>query len=833
MIGQTISHYKILEKLGEGGMGVVYKAEDTRLDRRVAIKFLPPHLQADPDAKTRFIHEAKAASALEHPNICAIYEIDETPDRQMYMVMPSYDGQSLQDRVNDGPVSVDEALEFVEQVASGLAKAHARGIVHRDIKPGNIFVTEDGHIMILDFGLAKLVGQTKVTKTGTTVGTVSYMSPEQAQGEEIDAGSDVFSLGVVLYQLLTGHLPFAAEQEAAILYKIMNEEPAPLATHRADLVEGFQRVVDKALAKDREMRYQDASELQEDLQRVRGGKEVALVRRFSRKARHALVTAVVGVGIIAAGFLIYSRGLDGDNKQGMPSASPKSIAVLPFTNLSGDPENEYFSDGITEDILTQLSKIADLTVISRTSIMRYKNTDKTLREIGEELGVATILEGSVRRSGDRVRIVGQLIDAKRDKHLWANTYDRDLKDVFEVQSDVAIQIAGALEAEFSPEEQERIEKKPTGDLAAYDYYLRGREYALRYTKEDNERAIGLYQEALSLDPNYALAYAGIASAYSQRFFRFGFAPAWVDSGIAVAERSLSIDPDLALAHLALGNAYFGKGWHRKAIERYHQAIEINPNYAAAVGNIGGAYLELGETAEGFRWYKRAMALNPTSAVNAITIASNYGDIGDYARAEQWLHRALQIAPGHSAAEFMLGYMSLLQGNDRQALEQIDEALLKYPDNVIGLGYAGRIALYSGRDPDARRYCEKLIGLAPEGHDGRTANIQLSYLLWKTGEKDEARKRLRDILASLENEVANGHDDMRIRREIASTYAVQGDAEEACKWLQKAVDAAVVNIQSISMDPLFDDLRDVPRFKEVVAQLETKVAEIRVEIEAME
>jgi non-specific serine/threonine protein kinase len=833
MIGKTISHYEILEKLGEGGMGVVYKALDTKLDRHVAIKFLPHHLQADPDAKTRFIHEAKAASALEHPNICSIYEIDETPDHQMYMVMPSYDGQSLQDRIEDGPVSVDEALEYVEQVASGLAKAHARGIVHRDIKPGNIFVTEDGHIMILDFGLAKLAGQTKITKTGTTVGTVMYMSPEQAQGGEIDASSDVFSLGVVLYQLLTGHLPFVAEQEAAILYKIMNEDPAPLATHRDDLVEGFQRVIDKALAKDREERYRDASELLNDLQRVRGGRDVALVRRLSRKARRALVTAAVGLGVIAAGFLIYSQVLDGDKNQAMPSVSPKSIAVLPFTNLSGDPENEYFSDGITEDILTQLSKIADLTVISRTSIMRYKNTEKSLREIGTELGVATILEGSVRRSEGRVRIVGQLIDARSDKHIWAETYDRDLKDVFEVQSDVAKQIAVALEAEFSPEEKERIEKTPTGDLAAYDYYLKGREYALRFTKQDNERAIELYQRALSLDPNYALAYAGISLCYSNRYFQHGFSSAWRDSAIAVADKALSIDPDLAQAHLAMGNAYYSKGWHRKAIESYTRVIEIDPNSASAVHNIGGAYQELGETAEGFRWYKKSMVLNPTSAYTATTIARGYGEIGDYSKAEWWLHRALQIAPDHSEAEFVLGYMSLLQGNDSHALEQIEKALSKYPDNVNGLAEAGRVALYSGQDAEARGYAEKLIGLAPEGHDGRAANIRLSYLLWKAGEKDEARKKLRDILASLEDEIAIGHDDTLIRREVASTYAVQGNSDKACEGLQKAFDAGFVSIGDLSMDPIFDNLRDDACFKEIMAQLQTKVDKIRKEIEAME
>jgi protein kinase/serine/threonine-protein kinase len=652
------------------------------------------------------------------------------------------------------------------------------------------------------------------------------MSPEQAQGGEIGASSDVFSLGVVLYQLLTGRLPFKAEQEAAVLYKIMNEDPAPLAMHRDDLGEGFQRVVDKALAKDREARYRDASELLADLQRLRSGKEVALVRRLSCKARLA-VQASVGLSVIAIGFLMYSRLIDSGSP--LASASAKSIAVLPFTNLSDDPENEYFSDGITEDILTQLSKIGDLTVISRTSIMRYKDTDKSLQQIGEELGVGTILEGSVRRSGDRVRIVGQLIDARSDKHLWAETYDRDLTDIFEVQSDVAKQIALALEAELSPPERERIDRRPTGDLVAYDYYLKGREYFLRYSKEDNERAFELYRKALSLDPDYALARAGISSVYVQRYFRFGFAKSWVDSAIAVAEDALAIDPDLAEAHVALGNAYFGKGWHRRAIEPYKRAIEINPNYAVAVANIGGAYAELGETVEQFRWYKRSMALDPTRAYTATLIGQGYGIIGDYAQAEQWFHRALRIAPDASEAEFMLDYMKLLQGKKGQALDHVEETLLKYPD------YAGRIALYSGLDAKAKEYFEKLIDLAPKGHDGRTASIWLSHLLWKAGEEEDARKRLSDILADLEDEVASGHDDMRIRREIASVYALQGDSEKACEWLQKAVDAgsANVNVRDLEMDPVFASLRENAQFQEIVAKVDNKRAEIRREIESME
>jgi len=833
MIGKTVSHYEILEKLGEGGMGVVYKALDTKLDRHVAIKFLPHRLQSDPETKKRFIHEAKAASALEHPNICAVHEIGETPDGEMYMVMPSYDGHNLQDRINEGSVSADDALDFATQIASGLAKAHEVGIIHRDIKPGNIYITKDGHVKILDFGLAKLMDQTKVTKTGTTVGTVLYMSPEQAQGAEIDASSDVFSLGVVLYQLLTGRLPFVAEQEAAVLYKIMNEDPVPLASHRDDLGQGFQRVVDRALAKDRKARYQDASELLDDLRRLRSGKEVALVRRLSHRARAAII-ASVGLSVIAVGFLTYSWLIESD--QPVASTSAKSIAVLPFKNLSGDPDNEYFSDGITEDILTQLSKIADLTVISRTSVMRYKDTDKSLREIGKELGVGTILEGSVRREGDRVRIVGQLIDARSDKHLWAERYDRELKDIFKVQSDVAMQIAMALEAELSPQERDRIEKTPTGDLRAYDYYLKGREYVLRYTKEDNERALELYQRALSIDPDYALAYAGIATVHGQRVFRFGFTATWLDSAIVEAEKALSIDPDLAEAHVALGNAYWGKGWLRKALESYRQALEINPNYAAAVGNIGGIYSLLGETAEGFRWLKRSLALKPTDFQTPYGIAVTYIDIGDYAKARKWLHRTLEIAPHFVTAELDLIVVDMMVSNDRQALfEQYERVRSRHPDHVEALAQAGRVALFLGRYAQAREYFEELVELAPGSHQARYANIRLGYLQHKIGETNEARKKLGASLSSLEDELDQGSANPPVLYDVAVIHAAQGEKQEACEWLQKAIDAGYMGVPMPppAMDPLFENLRDDACFKVIMAQLQAKENKIRKEIEAME
>jgi serine/threonine protein kinase/Flp pilus assembly protein TadD len=825
MIGRTISHYKILQKLGGGGMGVVYKAEDTQLKRTVALKFLPPEMSLDEDSKTRFVREAQAASALDHPNICTIHEIGETPEGQMFICMAYYEGETLKKKIAQGLLAVDDSVNIARKIARGLSKAHGEGMVHRDIKPANLMMTNEGVVKIVDFGLAKLAGRTKVTKTGTTVGTLAYMSPEQTKGEEIDARSDIFSLGVVTYELLTGHLPFRGEHEAAVSYAVVNEDPIAPRVLRPAIPEALERVVMRCLEKDPEKRFQSAEEVAAELGKMRSHGAKPKSRLGYRWWAIAGAAAIV----LIAGVLGLSRWLLGDRTP----LNAKSIAVLPFKNLSDDPANEYFSDGITEDILTQLSKIADLTVVSRTSVMSYKNTEKKLREIGKELGVATILEGSVRRSDDRVRIVSQLIDAQSDKHLWAETYDRELADIFEIQSDVAGKIAAALEVKFSPKERERIKQRPTGDLAAYDYYLQGREYLRRYNRQDNERAIGLFHKALEIDPNYALAYAGIAGAYSQRVHRFGFADAWVDSAIAVAEKALSIDPDLAEAHVALGNAYFSKGWFRKALEPYRRAIEIKPNHYSAVNNIGVVHGYLGETVEQLRWYKKSMVLDPTNGATPNNIAVVYKQIGDYAKAEQWYQRALEIEPDYSRAEFRLSYVYLMQGKDRQALGQIEKALSKYPDNVWGLQVAGDVTLFLGRDAQAKAYFEKLAELVPESNEGRYANIHLGYLLWKAGEKDEARKRLSRSLTLLREESEQGSKDRYVLYDIASIHAAQGEKAEACEWLQKSIDAGYRDVRSLSMDPLFEALHDDARFKEMIAQLQTKVDEIRKEIEAMD
>ncbi|HEY4643370.1 MAG TPA: protein kinase, partial [Bacteroidota bacterium] len=583
MIGQTISHYKILEKLGEGGMGVVYKAEDIKLKRTVALKFLPHHLTSTKEEEARFLQEAQAAATLNHPNVCTIFAVEEH-EGQQFIAMEYVDGVTLRQRMENAPLKLNQAISYAVQVGEALQEAHNKGIVHRDIKADNIMVNAKNQVKVMDFGLAKLKGSLKLTRSSSTVGTLAYMAPEQVQGGEVDARSDNFSFGVVLYEMLTGRTPFRGEHDAAMMYSIINEEPEPLERYLSESSPELQRILSRALEKDPDDRYQSAADMVSELRRLqkqtsrvsrkpleemKTSQTPASVEREPRapaveeqpeevkkipagiptptgKARiiaySGIALAVLAVGALAVNLLFF--------RTEAVRADKKSIAVLPFKNLSEEKESEFFSDGITEDIITQLSKIGDLRVISRTSVMRYKESDKSIRDIGKELGVATILEGSVRRAGNQVRIVAQLIDASNDEHLWADTYDRELTQIFAIQSDIAQKIASSLKAKLTSSQKQQIEKKPTENLDAYTFYLKGREYYYRYHKQENENAVQLFKNALDLDPNYALAYAGLGDAYGQRVQRFGFAEGWLDSAVAVTDKAISIDPNLAEAYKA-------------------------------------------------------------------------------------------------------------------------------------------------------------------------------------------------------------------------------------------------------------------------------------------
>ena len=744
LLGRTLSHYRILEKLGGGGMGVVYKAEDTRLHRFVALKFLPSEVARDENALARFEREAQAASALNHPHICTIYDIGESGGKA-FIVMEYLDGSALNQLIRGQFMELDQLLKISSEIADALAAAHSRNIIHRDIKPANIFLCDGGHAKVLDFGLAKIADTTAqenelatltLTRAGSVMGTLPYMSPEQLRGARLDHRTDLFSLGAVIYEMATGKRPFLGNSSLEISSSILRDTPRPVTEVRADLPGGLQKILDRCLAKEPTERYSSARELREAVDRL----------------RKELVSGSQRVDAVAL-------------------QREASIAVLPFANISTDPENEFFSDGITEEIINALTQIEGLRVAARTSAFTFKGKHVDLRIVGERLNVNTVLEGSVRKAGNRVRIMAQLINVADGYHLWSERYDRELKDIFEVQDDIANAIANRLKVALKSGQQPSV-KAGTSNLEAYQLYLKGRE--LFYRRLHARRAAQCFEQAAALDPQYALAWSGLADA-NNMLGLYGFEPPelTVRQAKEAASRAVELDPMLAEAHCSLGCSLLLHDWNWKAADaEFLRPVELTPRYQQNLAWYGRNCLvwTQGRIEEGIAFARRAVDYDPYSA---------------------YAHGELSLVYSHAG----MGAEAVQAATAARALEEsfftywVSQQAFHCSGQFAEAAAAGELALtLSGR---------KLVALSAQ-----------ATILADWGKTDEAQALYAEVLARGRREyVGPTHTAM-----IASAA---GEPDQAIAHLWKAVEIRDPLVITAKYWPDLSRLRSHPRFPEIL------------------
>jgi non-specific serine/threonine protein kinase len=723
--------YRIIGEIGRGGMGVVYKAEDIKLQRMVALKFLPHEWVSDPDARERFIQEARAASALDHPNIYTIYEIGEAENDRMYIAMAFYEGESLRDKVKRGPLAQEDALSIAIQAATGMAKAHQKGIVHRDIKPANILITAEGVAKVVDFGLAKLAGQVKLTREGTTVGTLAYMSPEQAKGETVDQRTDIWSLGVVFCEMLTGELPFKGEHTQGLIYSILNKAPIlPIALH-PDIPKHIEDAIFKALEKDPSRRYQKMEELIGDL-----------------KQPHPHVS----------------------------SKTEKSIVVLPFENLSADPEQEYFCDGMTEEIITDLSAVNSLRVISRSSAMTFKGTRKKVSEIARDVNVRYVLEGSVRKAGNKLRIVAQLIDAATDAHLWAEKYGGTLDDVFDIQEKVSRSIVDALKLQLTPKEEQRLAERPIPNALAYEFYLKARQEIFKWTEAGCENALNDLKRGLEIVGENALLYAGIAYVFLQ-YFNLGLKEeeSCRKEAEGYLKKAFALDPHLTLSNFVQG------------------MLHSTNNPKAAI-----------------RYFKQVLEANPNDFDTLFFLSCGLGTLGQRRAVVPLEDRTIRIDPLNPAAHFHSGFNRLWEGKYVLALEVLRKLHRSFPDDLLTTWSYGLSLAYMDKIDEAGLIFDQI---AREQPGGFFADLSLALKCALEGKKSEALRRL-DSSPRLQNT-----RDFQYVYWITECYALIDEKERALDWLEQDVDLGMINYPLMNeLDPFLKNIRGEERFKKLMERV---------------